>query len=267
ISLSSPVGQVGLKWHCPWIPVARVWQANEKAAAALQSVRPAALLHPSAPSPPVLVLAAACAALQANANNPLISPHWNNEAADSEWRESCAKEGGFGWQSKSGNNNQYKTYAVIDDDERNLWSSPHDLSHTEAVDDRMLQSWIQTRNQLEKDSEEWQKLNYEIYTLRQARREVRARWRRILEDLGFQKEAETLLSVTKQSTISNPKNMKRAMELLVKLSDNTTIFPAGWDLPVRYLYIMDRLICLDAVDDFLNIAQKKYPKTKMDISQ
>ncbi|KAE8580549.1 hypothetical protein XENTR_v10024458 [Xenopus tropicalis] len=167
----------------------------------------------------------------------------------------------------SGNNNQYKTYAVIDDDERNLWSSPHDLSHTEAVDDRMLQSWIQTRNQLEKDSEEWQKLNYEIYTLRQARREVRARWRRILEDLGFQKEAETLLSVTKQSTISNPKNMKRAMELLVKLSDNTTIFPAGWDLPVRYLYIMDRLICLDAVDDFLNIAQKKYPKTKMDISQ
>ncbi|XP_041431696.1 melanoregulin L homeolog isoform X2 [Xenopus laevis] len=166
----------------------------------------------------------------------------------------------------SGNNNQYKTYTVIDDDERNLWSSPHDLSHTEAVDDRMLHSWIQTRNQLEKDSEEWQKLNYEIYTLRQARREVRARWRRILEDLGFQKEAESLLSVTKQSTISNPKNMKRAMELLVKLSDSTTIFPAGWDLPVRYLYIMDRLICLDAVDDFINIAQKKYPKTKEDIS-
>ncbi|OCT63751.1 hypothetical protein XELAEV_18044845mg [Xenopus laevis] len=53
----------------------------------------------------------------------------------------------------SGNNNQYKTYTVIDDDERNLWSSPHDLSHTEAVDDRMLHSWIQTRNQLEKDSE------------------------------------------------------------------------------------------------------------------
>ncbi|KAM4698799.1 melanoregulin isoform 2-T2 [Rhinophrynus dorsalis] len=162
------------------------------------------------------------------------------------------------------NNNQYQTYSVSNDDERNLWSSPHDMSHTEAVDDRMLHTWIQTRNLLEEDSEEWQKLNYEIYTLRQARREVRARWRRILEDLGFQKEVESLLSVTKQSTISNPKNMKRAMELLLQLADDTNLFPTGWDLPERYLYILDRLICLDAVDDFLNIAHKKYPKTKME---
>ncbi|KAM3916533.1 melanoregulin isoform 1-T1 [Leptodactylus fuscus] len=159
------------------------------------------------------------------------------------------------------NNNHIQNYSVSHDDERNLWSSPHDLSHTEAVDDRMLHSWIQTRRQLEKDSEEWQKLNYEIYTLRQARREVRTRWRRILEDLGFQKEAESLLSVTKQSTISCPKNMKKAMELLLRLADDTTIFPAGWDLPERYLYIMDRLICLDAVEDFFNIAHERYPKT------
>ncbi|XP_073489681.1 melanoregulin isoform X1 [Aquarana catesbeiana] len=164
------------------------------------------------------------------------------------------------------NNNNIQTYStsIIHDDERNLWSSPHDLSHTEAVDDRMLHTWIQTRRQLEKDSEEWQKLNYEIYTLRQARREVRTRWRKILEDLGFQKEAETLLSVTKQSTISSPKNMKKAMEMLLRLADETTIFPAGWDLPERYLYIMDRLICLDAVEDFLTIAYKKYPKTHME---
>ncbi|XP_071977479.1 melanoregulin isoform X1 [Engystomops pustulosus] len=160
------------------------------------------------------------------------------------------------------NNNHIQNYSVIhNDDERNLWSSPHDLSHTEAVDDRMLNSWIQTRRQLEKDTEEWQKLNYEIYTLRQARREVRTRWKRILEDLGFQKEAESLLSVTKQSTISSPKNMKKAMELLLRLADDTTIFPAGWDLPERYLYIMDRLICLDAVEDFFNIAHERYPKT------
>lgn len=32
--------------------------------------------------------------------------------------------------------------------------------------------------------QEWQRLNYDIYTLRQIRREVRNRWRRILEDLG-----------------------------------------------------------------------------------
>uniref|UniRef100_A0A8C5MQX0 Melanoregulin n=1 Tax=Leptobrachium leishanense TaxID=445787 RepID=A0A8C5MQX0_9ANUR len=162
------------------------------------------------------------------------------------------------------NNNHIQNYSVNRDDERNLWSSPHDLSHTEAMDDRMLHNWIQTRSQLEKDSEEWQKLNYEIYTLRQARREVRSRWKRILEDLGFQKEAESLLSVTKQSTISNPKNMKRAMELLLSLTDDTYIFPAGWDLPERYLYIMDRLICLDAVEEFTRIAHKKYPKTRIE---
>ncbi|XP_075463356.1 melanoregulin [Ascaphus truei] len=160
------------------------------------------------------------------------------------------------------NSNPYPSYSGIHDDERNLWSSPHDLSHTEAIDDRMLHTWLQTRNQLEKDSEEWQKLNYEIYTLRQARRQVRARWRQILEDLGFQKEAESLLSVTKQSTMSNSKNINRAMELLMQLDDDTNIFPAGWDLPVRYLYTMDRLICLDAVDDFFKIARTKYSKTE-----
>ncbi|XP_053554789.1 melanoregulin isoform X2 [Bombina bombina] len=165
------------------------------------------------------------------------------------------------------NNNPFPSYTMNHDDERNLWSSPHDLTHLEAVDDRMLHNWIQTRNQLEKDSEEWQKLNYEIYTLRQARREVRARWRKILEDLGFQKEAESLLSVTKQSTISNPQNMKRAMEVLLLLTDNTSIFPAGWDLSERYLYITDRLVCLDAVDDFLKIACKKYPKMCVETKQ
>ncbi|KAM4626094.1 melanoregulin isoform 2-T2 [Discoglossus pictus] len=165
------------------------------------------------------------------------------------------------------NNNPYPSYTVTRDDERNLWSSPHDLSHMEAVDDRLLHTWILTRNQLEKDSEEWQKLNYEIYTLRQARREVRARWKRILEDLGFQKEAESLLSVTKQSTISNPENMKRSMEVLLGLTDHTSIFPAGWDLSERYLHITDRLVCLDAVDDFFKIACKKYPKTGMETKE
>ncbi|XP_018424696.1 PREDICTED: melanoregulin-like [Nanorana parkeri] len=163
------------------------------------------------------------------------------------------------------NNNNIQTYStsIVHDDERNLWSSPHDLSHTEAVDDRMLHSWIQTRSQLEKDSEEWQKLNYEIYTLRQARREVRTRWRKILEDLGMLYE-KLKLSLSPKSSLNGPKNMKKAMDMLLRLVDETTIFPAGWDLPERYLYIMDRLICLDAVEDFLNIAYKKYPKTHME---
>lgn len=164
------------------------------------------------------------------------------------------------------NNNPYPSYTVggdlrIDDD-KNLWSSPGDLSHMEADDDRVLQSFLETRKQLDKDSEDWQKLNYDIYALRQARREVRNRWKRILEDLGFQKEAEALLSVTKLSTISDSQNMKKAREMLQRVTSETDIFPAVWGLPNRYLFVMDRLITLDAVEDFFQLALRKYPKNK-----
>ncbi|XP_049979764.1 melanoregulin isoform X3 [Alexandromys fortis] len=115
---------------------------------------------------------------------------------------------------------------------------PHDVSHTEADDDRILYNLIVIRNQQTKDSEEWQRLNYDIYTLRQIRREVRNRWRRILEDLGFQREADSLLSVTKLSTMSDSKNTRKAREMLLKLAEETSIFPASWDLSERYLLVV-----------------------------
>ncbi|ERE85380.1 melanoregulin-like protein [Cricetulus griseus] len=124
------------------------------------------------------------------------------------------------------------------DDEKNLWSMPHDVSHTEADDDRILYNLIVIRNQQTKDSEEWQRLNYDIYSLRQIRREVRNRWRRILEDLGFQREADSLLSVTKLSTMSDSKNTRKAREMLLKLAEETTIFPASWELSERYLLVV-----------------------------
>ncbi|KAH0621715.1 hypothetical protein JD844_023317 [Phrynosoma platyrhinos] len=108
--------------------------------------------------------------------------------------------------------------------------------------------------------QEWQKLNYDIYTLRQMRREVRNRWKRILEDLGFQKEADTLLSVTKRSIVSDSQNMSKAREFLLKLSEETTIFPTSWELSERYLFVVDRLIALDAADEFFRIASITYPK-------
>ncbi|XP_008111804.1 melanoregulin isoform X2 [Anolis carolinensis] len=108
--------------------------------------------------------------------------------------------------------------------------------------------------------QEWQKLNYDIYTLRQLRREVRNRWKRILEDLGFQKEADTLLSVTKRSIVSDSQNMSKAREILLKLSEETTIFPTSWELSERYLFVVDRLIALDAADEFFRIASVTYPK-------
>lgn len=160
------------------------------------------------------------------------------------------------------NSNPYSSFGttLAKDDEKNLWSMPHDVSHTEADDDRILYNLIVIRNQQAKDSEEWQKLNYDIYTLRQIRREVRNRWKHVLEDLGFQKEADSLLSVTKLSTISDSKNTRKAREILLKLAEETAIFPTGWELSERYLFVMDRLIALDAAEEFFNIARQNYPK-------
>ncbi|XP_035878773.1 melanoregulin isoform X1 [Phyllostomus discolor] len=137
---------------------------------------------------------------------------------------------------------------------------PHDASHTEADDDRILYNLIVVRNQQARDSEEWQKLNYDIYTLRQMRRKVRNKWKRILEDLGFQKEADSLLSVTKLSTISDSENTRKAREMLLKLAEETTIFPAGWQLSERYLFVVDRLIALDAAEEFFKTACRTYPR-------
>uniref|UniRef100_A0A9L0IN17 Melanoregulin n=1 Tax=Equus asinus TaxID=9793 RepID=A0A9L0IN17_EQUAS len=159
-------------------------------------------------------------------------------------------------------NSPYSSFGatLARDDEQNLWSTPRDVSHTEADDDRVLYNLIVVRNQQAKDSEEWQKLNYDIYTLRQIRREVRNRWKRILEDLGFQKEADSLLSVTKLSTISDSKNTGKAREILLKLAEETNIFPTGWELSERYLFVVDRLIALDAAEEFFKIASRTYPK-------
>ncbi|NWY47122.1 MREG protein, partial [Sylvia atricapilla] len=160
------------------------------------------------------------------------------------------------------NNNPYASFGatLARDEEQNLWSTPHDVTHTEADDDRVLYNMIVVRNQLDKDSEEWQKLNYDIYTLRQTRKEVRSRWKHILEDLGFQKEADSLLSVTKLSIISDSQNMSKARDILLKLSEETNIFPTSWELSERYLFVVDRLIALDAADEFFKVASAAYPK-------
>ncbi|TKC47954.1 hypothetical protein EI555_005084, partial [Monodon monoceros] len=232
--------------------------------------------------------------------------------------------------SELGTDNPYSSFGatLARDDEKNLWSVPHDVSHTEADDDRILYNLIVVRNQQAKDSEEdelisiaikleflvsskypvpgyllshgyytvlftalegdapfdgfaigetaqkdseesyewkwqqleWQKLNYDIYTLRQIRREVRNRWKRILEDLGFQKEVDSLLSVTKLSTISDSRNTREAREILLRLAEETNIFPTSWELSERYLFVVDRLIALDAAEEFFKVASQTYPK-------
>ncbi|XP_067842985.1 melanoregulin-like [Heptranchias perlo] len=153
----------------------------------------------------------------------------------------------------------YSTLESPRDYERNLWSSPCDSSHTQADDDRELFDLLTKRKQADKDSEEWQKLNYDIHTLRQTRRQLRNRWKRILEELGFQNEASTLLSVTKSSTIHS-QNLYAAQEMLQRLTKETSIFLNESQAPERYLFVLDLLITLDAAEDFFVKASQRYPK-------
>ncbi|XP_041116494.1 melanoregulin-like [Polyodon spathula] len=158
------------------------------------------------------------------------------------------------------NNHSVTTYSAesvaLSDDEWNLWGS----SHIESDDDRELYNLIVTRNQLQHDTEEWEKLNYDIHTLQQTHREVRGRWRKILEKLGFQKEVDSLLLVSKLSTLSDSENLSEAKEVLLKLSEETSLFPNGFGVQERYLFVLDRLVSLDAAEEFFKMAKKKYPK-------
>ncbi|XP_034781149.2 melanoregulin-like isoform X2 [Acipenser ruthenus] len=162
------------------------------------------------------------------------------------------------------NNHSGTTYSAesvaLRDDEWNLWGTPHDSSHIESDDDRELYSLIVTRNQLQHNTEEWEKLNYDIHTLRQTHREVRGRWRKILEKLGFQKEVDSLLLVSKSSTLSDPENLSEVNEVLLKLSEETSLFPNGFGVQERYLFVLDRLVSLDAAEEFFKMAKKIYPK-------
>lgn len=68
------------------------------------------------------------------------------------------------------------------------------------------------------------------------------------------------MSVTKLSTVSDSQNMSKARDILLKLSEETNIFPTSWELSERYLFVVDRLIALDAADEFFKLASVVYPK-------
>lgn len=117
------------------------------------------------------------------------------------------------------------------------------------------------RDQADKATEEWEKLNYDIYTLRYTRREVRSRWKKILLQLGYQCEVDALLCVNRQSGFSrDQEHFNKATELLKQLLDHTCLFPPETGHQSRYLYVMDRLVSLDSAEDFVRLAKEKYPK-------
>lgn len=111
--------------------------------------------------------------------------------------------------------------------------------------------------------QEWEKLNYDIHTLRYARREVRSRWKKILLQLGetpahrsqrsltsscdppptpsagYQYEVDALLCVSTQSQFSHEgEHLSKAVKLLEQLLDHTSLFPAEAGHQSRYLCVM-----------------------------
>ncbi|KAM8855372.1 melanoregulin isoform 1-T5 [Spinachia spinachia] len=139
-------------------------------------------------------------------------------------------------------------------------NGPRD-SPTRGGSDRELQAFISMRDQADKATEEWEKLNYDIHSLRYARREVRSRWRKILLQLGYQREVDALLCVNKHRRLSRDQDrLNRAAELLEQLLDRTSLFPPETDHQSKYLCVMDRLVSLDSAEDFVRLAKEKYPQ-------
>ncbi|KTF84717.1 hypothetical protein cypCar_00017368 [Cyprinus carpio] len=135
------------------------------------------------------------------------------------------------------------------DQETNLWNEPGDPSHSERDDDRTLYNLLQSRAQTQRGSQ----------AMRDMRREVRDKWKMILENLGFMAEAESLLTVSATASYDRMRNAAVARSLLQTLHTETSIFSRKESPPERYLFILDRLIYLDAAEDFVAKARRFYP--------
>ncbi|KAK5855969.1 hypothetical protein PBY51_007597 [Eleginops maclovinus] len=147
------------------------------------------------------------------------------------------------------------------DEETNLWSEPGDPSHSERKDDRVLYSLLQARNKTPMGSTGYRRLSVDIEAMRDTRREVRDKWKQILENLGFMAEADSLLTVSAGASHDRMRNAPAARELLHTLHTETSLFSSRQPPPERYLLILDRLLYLDIAEDFLAKAKRFYPPT------
>ncbi|KAF7657759.1 hypothetical protein LDENG_00022260 [Lucifuga dentata] len=126
------------------------------------------------------------------------------------------------------------------DEETNLWSTPGDPSHSEREDDRALYSLLQARNKTRMGSTGYRRLSVDIEAMRHTRREVRDKWRTILENLGFMAEADSLLTVSAGASHDCMHNAVAAREMLQMLHSETSIFSTREPPPERYLFILVR---------------------------
>ncbi|KAM4622896.1 melanoregulin-like [Discoglossus pictus] len=144
-------------------------------------------------------------------------------------------------------------------EEANLWNEPQDVSHTERDDDRELYNLLHKRAKTRRGSEGFRRLSFDISAHRQVRKDVKDRWRVLLENLGFTKEADSLLTVTSTASYNSLRNPTESRRLLQVLSEETSIFEQQRTPPERYLFVLDRLIVLDMGAEFISIAKRFYP--------
>ncbi|XP_054603045.1 uncharacterized protein [Nothobranchius furzeri] len=102
----------------------------------------------------------------------------SSESSDSETEESLFGPSASGRSPLKDNHNQSRTA------DPSFTPNRADISCFRRGSDRELQAFISMRNQADKATEEWEKLNYDIHTLCYTRREVRSRWKKILLQLG-----------------------------------------------------------------------------------
>uniref|UniRef100_A0A8C9RN73 Zgc:91968 n=1 Tax=Scleropages formosus TaxID=113540 RepID=A0A8C9RN73_SCLFO len=155
---------------------------------------------------------------------------------------------------------RYRNAKKRRDQETNLWSEPGDPSHSERDDDRELYNLLQKRSKTQRGSQGYRRLSVDINAMREVRRGVRDRWKLILEDLGFVAEAEALLTVSTSTSFDRMHNAPEARALLSILHTETSIFDSKEPPPERYMFTLDRLIYLDAAQDFVAKARSMYPK-------
>ncbi|XP_051894326.1 melanoregulin [Pristis pectinata] len=144
-------------------------------------------------------------------------------------------------------------------EQTNLWSEPHDTSHTERDDDRELYNLLQKRSRTRRGSQGYRRLSLDIEAVRQERRDVLGKWKVILQSLGFAAEADSLLTVTSTTTYSSLRSAPHAKHLLDTLAQETNIFDSKMPAE-RYIYVLDRLITLDAAQDFVAKARSYFPR-------
>ncbi|XP_018410780.1 PREDICTED: melanoregulin-like [Nanorana parkeri] len=152
-------------------------------------------------------------------------------------------------------------------EEANLWNEPQDVSHTERDDDRELYNLLQKRARTRRGSEGYRRLSFDITAHRQVRKGVKDRWRVLLEDLGFHNEADSLLTVTSNTSYNSLRDPTEARRLLSLLAQETSIFDEQTIPPERYLFVLDRLIVLDMGTEFVSIARRFYPAESLTNSE